>query len=84
MSSAPVVGGSYARLSATDYETLRDYFAEYPALIALLEDFNLGVDGYYYADPESIDTEEQDLLLELGLDLENYNYIYSTWYTGNM
>ena len=84
MASNPVPGANYARLSAADYQRLKEFFDAdpYNPLAALLQDFHEGVDRYWYAAESDIDPDELDLLLEY--DIDYCAYIYSVWYTGNL
>ena len=75
--SRPERGQVYYRITADEFTALQ------VAGIDFLDDFKLGLDGYYYAFSEDISEEEAIFLLENNINTDLYDYLYSTWATGN-
>ncbi len=74
-----VIGNEYYWLSTTQYALL----AQYTGGDGLGTDFQLGPDGFYYAELSSISDDEYDWLLENDLAQTTY-YSTSTQPGGNM
>ena len=86
MANKPVPGEQYVFITADEYEYLKAYLSENQVdpTVDLMQDFKRGMDGLYYAPYSAISELESMLMADLGLFPEAGDYIYSTWYTGNL